>query len=82
MITVNQKSYRELRCNHCRKLICLEYITVGRVAYLCPRCKEVNEFNFMYLKTKENTSIIEEGSLLLTKENVKGGEINGRYHKS
>lgn len=46
--------YRELRCTGCHKLICLEYIFEGRLKYVCPRCDEVNTFNFKHRKTQHD----------------------------
>jgi phage FluMu protein Com len=57
MITINTKPYRELRCRNCHKLICYEYVFAGRIAFSCPRCGELNEYDYKHLKTKdvENT---------------------------
>ena len=68
MIELNGKNYRELRCHSCRKFICYESVAVGIIAFQCPRCGFLSEFNFKYLKTKANLGNIE-------KENtMKGGE--------
>jgi phage FluMu protein Com len=45
MIEINGEDYRELRCAKCRKLICYERV-IGKICYICPRCNEVNSFNF------------------------------------
>lgn len=58
MTTINEKPYREVRCTHCRKLICYEYVFAGRIAFACPRCGELNEVEFKHLKNKENDSIV------------------------
>jgi len=49
MIEINEEKYRELRCSKCRKLICYENVR-GKLCYICPRCGEVNNFNFTDLK--------------------------------
>lgn len=54
VIEIQGKKYRELRCNSCRKLICFEYIFAGRIAYICPRCGNTNEFILKHLPTEEN----------------------------
>jgi len=60
MITLNSKVYREVRCVHCRKLICYEYVFAGRIAFACPRCGELNEINFKHVQTKENVDTIKK----------------------
>ena len=60
MTTINEKPYREVRCTHCRKLICYEYVFAGRIAFACPRCWELNEIEFKHLKNKENDSIVKK----------------------
>lgn len=45
MIEINGQQYRELRCSKCRKLICYENVR-GKICYICPRCQEMNFFNF------------------------------------
>lgn len=47
--------YRELRCAHCRRLICWEYITAGRVKYECARCGEASYFKFSHRMNKQIT---------------------------
>ena len=69
----NKKLYRELRCNHCRKLICYEYIFAGRVYFKCPRCNEDNVFEFKHLKTQDNDNILREFEVNKLKKS-KGGE--------
>jgi len=69
---LNGKLYRELRCQNCRKLICFEYIFAGRIYFACPKCKHPNVFDFKYLKTAQNKSIINQE---FTKLNNKGGDI-------
>ena len=71
-IVINGKVYRELRCPKCRKLICLEYIFAGRIAFNCPRCGETSNFEFKHLPTKE----IQDK--MSSEFNMKGGEkVNG-----
>lgn len=60
MITLNTKVYREVRCVHCRKLICYEYVFAGRLAFVCPRCGELNEVNFKHVQSKENVDTIKK----------------------
>lgn len=60
MITLNAKAYREVRCAHCRKLICYEYVFAGRIAFTCPRCGELNEISFKHVQTKENVDTIKK----------------------
>lgn len=59
MLTYNGKPYREVRCPHCRKLICYEYVFAGRIAFNCPRCGEFIEIDFKHMKNKQTTSIID-----------------------
>lgn len=68
MISINEKEYRELRCNGCRKFIIYEYVFAGRLAIQCPRCGYMNEFVFRHLNTKENKDKIEKDY------SMKGGE--------
>ncbi len=69
-ITINNKKYRELRCNNdsCRKLFIYEAVLIGRLAWICDRCGQLNERSFKMLKTNENLAIIE-------RDLMKGGEI-------
>ena len=60
MITINGKSYREMRCATCRKLICYEYILAGRIAFACPRCDNLTEFQGKHADTLENRTIIKD----------------------
>lgn len=76
MVTINNKAYRELRCNGCRKFVLYEYIYAGRAAFQCPRCGHLNEYEFKYLPTKSNKQEIE------TEFSTKGGENNGWRYKS
>lgn len=68
---INEKFYRELRCNNCRALWGYEYIFAGRIAWTCHKCAELNEFNFKHTKTKENTDIIKQEFEI---NQTKGGE--------
>lgn len=68
MITINNKSYREIRCPHCHKLICYEYIFAGRLAFTCPRCSELSTYSFKSFKTHETSGTIQDEFIL------KGGE--------
>jgi len=70
MIEINGKTYRELRCPHCRKLICNEYIFAGRIAFSCARCGETSTFTFKHLKTKPNDATMDKEFVI----NQKGGE--------
>lgn len=71
MISIKGKKYRELRCYTCRDLICYEYIAAGRVAYICPRCNRISEFDFTYLKTKSVTDKMDKEFEI---KSLKGGE--------
>jgi len=71
MPTINDKFYREIRCNNCRKLFGYEYIYAGRQAFFCPRCNELNEFNFKHIQTKENLCIIKNEFTALNAETLK-----------
>lgn len=62
MIQYDQKSYRELRCLDCRRLLGIEYIYSGRLSLRCPRCKRLNYFEFRPLKPKDKTTIGKEVS--------------------
>ena len=57
---INDKLYRELRCQKCRKLICYEYIYAGRIAFNCPRCSELTQIELKYAKTKDNVDTIDK----------------------
>lgn len=57
MIEINGENYRELRCSKCRKLICYEKVT-GKICYICPRCDEINNFNFTGLSEWKKTGRI------------------------
>lgn len=75
MIIINNKSYRELRCGKCRKLFGYEKINAGRIAIVCPRCGELNQIEYKYLKNPEViTTMNKEFSIQLGGENEKGGE--------
>lgn len=71
-IELNGQKYRELRCTECRKLICLEYIFAGRIAFVCPRCGHTSTFNFKHLPTKETQAKIKEEFEISSK--MEGGE--------
>lgn len=51
MIEYKDKAFRELRCETCRALLALEYVVLGRLSIKCPRCKQVNIFNFRSAKS-------------------------------
>lgn len=72
MITINGKDYKELRCkfDSCRSFIVYERVKIGRLCFVCPKCKYVSEYEFTMLKTKENIDTIND-ELITTK----GGEI-------
>lgn len=69
----NDKIYRELRCQHCRKLICYEYIYAGRIMYKCPRCNEENVFTFKHYSASAELKEFEFNDKS-KKVNLKGGE--------
>lgn len=56
-IEINGEIYRELRCPHCHKLICLEYVHKGRIGFNCPRCGKFSMFTFNSLEAKDTTPI-------------------------
>ena len=60
MIIINDKSYRELRCNKCKKLFGYEKISAGRLAIICPRCGQLNQIEFKYLKSPEVTTTMDK----------------------
>lgn len=64
MIEIGGKHYRELRCNDCRKLIGYERIIIGFFAYICPRCKRINQFDFKMINTKLVNDIIPKEFIL------------------
>jgi len=74
-IEINGKMYRELRCAKCRRLICLEYIRTGRVAYNCSRCNEFTVFTFKDL-TKNSDNKVDWDAEFKLKSNsmMRGGE--------
>lgn len=49
-MNLNDKLYREIRCRGCKKLIAYEYVYAGRIAFSCPRCGELNEFEYKHFK--------------------------------
>lgn len=69
---INDKLYRELRCNKCRKLICYEYIYAGRVAFNCPRCGEFNEVELKYLRTTDNMKLVADNYTINNLKNESG----------
>lgn len=76
-IEINGEIYRELRCPKCRKLICLEFVRTGRMAFNCPRCEEFTVFRFKDLaKSKENDVDWEREFKLKSKSKLRGGEHN------
>lgn len=54
MVKKIKEFYRELRCHHCRRLICYEYILEGRILFICPRCGEKNIFHFKHRASVKN----------------------------
>ena len=58
MITINSKEYKELRCAKCQKFIVYQNVAAGILCYICPRCDNINEFTFKYLKNDENEKMI------------------------
>jgi phage FluMu protein Com len=74
MPTINDKFYREIRCQSCRKLLGYEYVFAGRLAFNCYRCGELNELELKHTQTKENMNIIKQEFSVQNKEVVKGGE--------
>lgn len=60
MITINSKVYKELRCAKCQKFIVYQNVAAGILCYICPRCDNLNEFSFKYLKNDENEKMIEK----------------------
>lgn len=75
-VEINGKKYRELRCDHCRKLICFEYIFAGRIAFVCPRCGETSTFNFKHLPTDDTRATIEQEFTIKNSEIKQGEEVN------
>jgi phage FluMu protein Com len=73
MTTINDKAYREVRCTSCHKLIVYEYIFAGRLAFVCPRCGELNESDYRHLKNKENDAIVQR-EFTVHNDDQKGGE--------
>ncbi len=73
-IEINGKIYRELRCVKCRKLICLEYIHSGRVAFQCPRCGELNAIEFKSLEKQNITAIDWDTKFKIKSNDMRGGE--------
>jgi phage FluMu protein Com len=71
MIDINGKSYKELHCSKCQKLICYQNISAGIVFYQCSRCGYANEFIFKYYKNDENVDEIKKEYQI----NPKGGEL-------
>lgn len=74
-IEINGKIYRELRCTNCRKLICLEYVHSGRVAFHCPRCSEFNVFTFKSMEKEADSEVDWDKDLKLRyNKKMRGGE--------
>ncbi len=73
-IEINGKIYRELRCAKCRKLICLEYIHSGRIAFQCPRCGEFNSIEFNSLEREVKNGVDWDAKFKLKSNYAKGGE--------
>lgn len=70
MITINEKKYKELRCAKCQKFVIYQNVSAGILCLQCPRCGQMNEWVFKYLKNEENAAIIKEYEL----EHLEGGE--------
>ena len=68
MITLNGKEYKELRCAKCQKFIVYQNVAAGILCYICPRCENINEFAFKYLKNDENEKMIEKNYALERKD--------------
>lgn len=64
MIKINDKTYRELRCSSCRKLIGYEYIFAGRFAFVCSRCGETSTYTFKHIRGGVNDAIIDNEFIL------------------
>ena len=69
MIKINDKHYRELRCQKCRKFVAYEYIVAGRMAHTCPRCGFISEWEFKMLGTKKDDIVIEGYKVVKKKGN-------------
>ena len=67
MIKINDKHYRELRCQDCRKFAIYEYVVAGRLAYVCPRCGHTSEWEFKMLGTKKDAKMIDKYKLVKKK---------------
>jgi phage FluMu protein Com len=63
MVTINGKQYKELRCAKCQKFIVYQNVAAGVLCFICPRCDNVNEFTFKYLKNEENEKVVQKYSL-------------------
>jgi len=78
MIIINGKGYRELRCGKCKKLFGYEKVYAGRLAVICPKCGELNQIEYTYLKSPEVTTTMDkEFSVSFapdTPEKMEGGE--------
>lgn len=68
MITINSKVYKELRCAKCQKFIVYQNVAAGVLCYICPRCDNLNEFVFKYVKNEENKNMIEKSYEIGQKE--------------
>jgi phage FluMu protein Com len=68
MIKINDKHYRELRCQECRKFAIYEYVVAGRMAFVCPRCGHTSEWVFKMLGNKNDDKILEQYKVVKRKE--------------
>lgn len=61
MKLIDDKPYREVRCQHCHALICFEYIFAGRIAVdKCPKCGKKSVYTYKHIKTADNQTIIND----------------------
>lgn len=68
---IDDKFYRELRCQNCRKFVIYEYVLAGRLAFTCPRCGELSEWKFKHFKTAENVQKVDAEYIINPRKEVK-----------
>lgn len=54
MIDINGKTYSQVRCAQCHKLIAYQQIYAGWLAYHCPRCGDLTEVEYKFYNNESN----------------------------
>jgi phage FluMu protein Com len=71
MKMINDMPVRELRCRICRAFITYERIFAGYIIHRCPKCGNLNEFEFRFMDVPGVRAMIDERFTIKPK---RGGE--------